>query len=40
VVFTILKSVNRERDMATLVDFVRENVIFGQPPANPTFEYL
>ena len=40
VVFIILKSANRERDMATLVDFVRENVIFGQPPANPTFEYL
>jgi len=39
-VFTILKSADREKDMASLVKFVRENVIFGQEPANPTFEYL
>lgn len=39
-VFTILKSDDRKRDMDALTSFVRENVIFGQPPANPTFEYL
>lgn len=39
-VFTILKSTDREKDLASLVKFVRENVIFGQEPANPTFEYL
>ena len=39
-VFTILKSADREKDMTSLVKFVRENVVFGQEPTNPTFEYL
>jgi D-alanyl-D-alanine endopeptidase (penicillin-binding protein 7) len=36
----ILKSSDRENDMAKLVDYLKKYVVFGEKPANSTFKYL
>lgn len=40
VVLVILKSTDRDKDMSTLVNFVKKHAVFGEAPKNPTFHYL
>ncbi len=40
VVFIILKSTDRDKDLSTLVNFVKRYAVFSEKPKNPTFQYL
>ncbi|MDO8183474.1 MAG: serine hydrolase, partial [bacterium] len=40
VVLVLLKSADRDKDMSTLINFIKKHAVFGEQPKNPTFQYL